>query len=220
MIRIVFIYWPFQSSMISHFTPMKWAAYEQYMERDITELRSDEVKDGKAFWCVIHWVLQKKALYNFSSNLAIILSSLSNVASPLCMTATLAVYAFLAAHGHGKGPLDPTRMFSITSTILLLTAPVNFLGQQLPMVLAAYASLKRIQIFLQLEEKQDSSDTTSAALDNYSSSLSFKGSYSWKQDVGPVLHDINLRIPQNSLSICVGPVAAVSSTLWWETAEC
>ena len=164
------------------------------MERDISHLREVEVNLGKAF-----------------CNLAIVLSSLSTVALPLCMTVTLATYAVLFAHGKVQGPLDATRMFSIASTIFLLSGPVNFLGQQLPMVLAAYASLERIQGFLQLEEKPQDVANTKQSLPQVT--LSFKGSYSWTTDSEPVLRNIDVHLPANKLTVCVGPVASVSSLL-------
>ncbi|KIJ50859.1 hypothetical protein M422DRAFT_158793, partial [Sphaerobolus stellatus SS14] len=182
------------SSVIKHFMPMKWASYEPYMERDISILREIEVDAGKAF-----------------CNLAIVLSALSNVASPLCMTVTLATYAVLAAQGHFKGVLDATRIFSIASTIFLLSAPVNFLGQQLPSILAAYASLRRIQRFLQLEDKdrQDAIDQPVSS----SEDLIFEGSFSWSKEAEPALHDIKIQLPYNSLTMCIGPVASGKSTL-------
>jgi hypothetical protein len=102
----------------------------------------------------------------------------------------------------------------------------------LPGLIAAYASLKRIQGFLILDEKESLSQTKhlEESKNNLQSnqqspvpdapgesqrtvSIALRGTFSWDKGSVSVLKDINLHLPSNQLTICVGPVASVSIIL-------
>lgn len=99
------------------------------------------------------------------------------------------------------------------------------MGQGLPTILAAYASMKRIQDFLDMDEKssiaggtedvdqeeksqnsetaqEKSPDTTELTMDD--------ASFSWLPDSPIVLNDVTLSLLPGKLHMCVGPVASVS----------
>lgn len=101
------------------------------------------------------------------------------------------------------------------------------MGQGLPTILAAYASMKRIQSFLEMDEKssiagntgdgdqeeksqdpesaqEKSIDTTKLTMDN--------ASFSWLPDSPVVLNDVTLSLLPGKLHMCVGPVASVSAS--------
>ena len=78
-----------------------------------------------------------------------LMGAVSSSASFLCILSVLGPYAALAARGQGS-VLDPNRLFTIVTTVNLLSAPLNILGQFLPNIFAAYASVKRIESFLLL----------------------------------------------------------------------
>jgi hypothetical protein len=73
---------------------------------------------------------------------------------------------------------------------------------------AAYASLKRIQTFLLLDEKSEIGGEEEA--EKQQSCIHLQGSFAWAKKSNPVLFDIEVQIPVNQLTVCVGPVAAVS----------
>ena len=156
---------------------------------------------------------------SWSSNFIALMGGLSNVTGALCIFSVLGPYTALAASGHGS-ILDPGRLFTIVATMNLLSAPLNDLGQAMPVIFAAYASIKRIQSFLILEEHANMSVSASTsdtemvekALDDrdFSSPVVMSNaSFGWAVDGEPFLHDISLNLGCNQLHVCVGPVASV-----------
>ena len=83
---------------------------------------------------------------------------------------------------------------------------IRFLGQVLPEVLAAYASVLRIQKFLLLDEKQP----TSTQEEEQSNVIQLDGSFALANDAKPILKDIHVTLKPGKLHMCVGPVASVS----------
>lgn len=102
------------------------------------------------------------------------------------------------------------------------------IGQSLPELFAAYASLKRIQAFLALPEKASSegsaldedneiSDKDKLALEDLASENDVKveiksGTFGW-DDKTAVLHDIDLDLQPGKLHMIVGSVASGKTTL-------
>ena len=90
-------------------------------------------------------------------------------------------------------------------------------GQSFPVLFAAWVSLKRINKFLSMKEKQP------LALMSESQSNDEKGnpqtnagliqlrdsSFAWDFDGQPVLHDLTFTLRPGVLYMCVGPVASV-----------
>lgn len=146
------------------------------------------------------------------------MGGLSNVTGALCIFSVLGPYTALAASGHGS-ILDPNRLFTIVTTVNLLSAPLNDLGQAMPVIFAAYASMKRIQSFLLLEDQKgilatDSDNTTLEKQpldDSLASVIMSNASFGWTTEGTPFLRDINMKLEGGQLHVCVGPVASVSS---------
>lgn len=96
-------------------------------------------------------------------------------------------------------------------------------GQGLPTILAAYASVKRIQTFLEMEEKREIAregserphEPSTASYDReekvgtHQDMSMDHASFSWLPDSPVVLDDISLSLDPGKLHMCVGPVAAV-----------
>lgn len=144
------------------------------------------------------------------------MGGLSNVTGALCIFSVLGPYTALAASGHGS-ILDPDRLFTIVTTVNLLSAPLNDLGQAMPVIFAAYASIKRIQSFLLLEDQTDTDSVgedhgaVKRPLGDSCSAIKMENaSFGWTAEGEPFLHDVTLNLQSGQLHVCVGSVASVS----------
>lgn len=100
----------------------------------------------------------------------------------------------------------------------------------MPVLVASYASLKRIETFLLLDEKMSDEEgadsetdsekitmddklsppTSSISLGDYFSPINMSAaSFSWDPESEPFLKDVSLNLNQPQLYICVGSVASV-----------
>ncbi|KAF7344066.1 p-loop containing nucleoside triphosphate hydrolase protein [Mycena venus] len=130
--------------------------------------------------------------------------------------------------GGGDLPsLDVTRVFTLFTIVSLLNNPLNSIGQQLPNLFAAFASLGRIQGFLQLPEKPESKHSEAAidadlgndradadvGVKDTSVEVSLVGcTFAW-EDRTNVLTDITLKLVPRELHMVVGSVASGKSSL-------
>lgn len=91
------------------------------------------------------------------------------------------------------------------------------IGQGLPSILAAYASMKRIQTFLAMEEKRDiTADDQDEALAEKDENMRLSienASFSWLPDSPVVLEDVDVTLQPGKLHMVVGPVAAGKTSL-------
>ncbi|UKZ56958.1 hypothetical protein TrVGV298_010806 [Trichoderma virens] len=119
--------------------------------------------------------------------------------------------------------LDATRIFTALSFLVLLTEPLSQLFQYVPPLLAAFACLARIQVFLEKECRVDFREDAgtiqpSKELETDSTEKNdtiiriTKGDFGW-EDKKPILSNIALDIPARSLTIVIGPTACGKSTL-------
>ncbi|KAK7018259.1 P-loop containing nucleoside triphosphate hydrolase protein [Favolaschia claudopus] len=127
------------TSVLSQLLPIKLGAYSPALAAKITELREVEAR----------------ALGRFISTIAAA-ASLSNIGANASALVTLAAYAVMRAYGvGGLEPLDVSRVFTLVTIVDLLNGPLNIIGQTLPQLFASFASIERIQKFLQLPEKAE-----------------------------------------------------------------
>ncbi|KAI1662286.1 putative ABC multidrug transporter [Daldinia decipiens] len=119
--------------------------------------------------------------------------------------------------------LDPSRLFTSVSYLLLMTSPLSNLFQTLPQFVGALACLSRIQEFLEIKSRDDfritfmeSEDSTEKpSVDESSALLAVtikNGSFGWEPDK-MVLNNIDIEIPKSCLTMIVGPVASGKSSL-------
>jgi ATP-binding cassette subfamily C (CFTR/MRP) protein 1 len=123
--------------------------------------------------------------------------------------------------------LDVATIFTSMSFLLLLGDPLSYIFQNIPNLLAAFASLDRIQTFMEnesrvdyrLEERntslqslgQESSYSEETSDSEYAVKIVY-GNFGWTTET-ITLRDINLTVPQRGLTVIVGPVASGKSTL-------
>ncbi|KAJ6470696.1 ABC transporter type 1, transmembrane domain-containing protein [Mycena vulgaris] len=198
------------TSVLGQLLPIKLGAYEASLERKINALRKSETHALKRFMYLIS-----------------IAGTLSNIGSSAAFLVTLAAYVVMLAHGWGDlAPLDVSRIFTLFTIVNLLSGPLNMIGQSLPSLFASYASLGRIQGFLQLPEKAESeqdvvvdADLVDVSEDGVKVStvstveVSLKGcTFAW-DDKTQVLHDTTLDLSPRELHMVVGSVASGKSSL-------
>ncbi|KAJ6522258.1 P-loop containing nucleoside triphosphate hydrolase protein [Mycena capillaripes] len=192
------------TSVLGQLLPIKLGAYEASLERKINALRK----------------LETDALGGFIYYMAVA-ATLSNVGGSASFLVTLAAYAFMLSKGWGNlPPLDVSQIFTLFTIVNLLNGPLNSIGQMLPGLFASFASLRRIQGFLQLPEKADADEgVMEAGLVDVSvdgvkeSTVSLKGcTFAW-DDKTNVLKDITLELAPRELHMVVGSVASGKSSL-------
>ncbi|KAJ7788604.1 P-loop containing nucleoside triphosphate hydrolase protein [Mycena olivaceomarginata] len=119
-------------------------------------------------------------------------------------------------------PLDVSRLFTLFTIVSLLNGPLNTIGQSLPGLFASFASIGRIQSFLQLPEKAESDsgnvgtdlgDVDADGLKESGVEVSLTGcTFAW-DDKTYVLRDITLQLAPRELHMVVGSVASGKSSL-------
>ncbi|KAG7506621.1 canalicular multispecific organic anion transporter 2 isoform X1 [Solea senegalensis] len=121
---------------------------------------------------------------------------------------TFAVYVYVDENNI----LDAEKAFVSLSLFNILRFPLNMLPQVISSLVQTSVSLKRIQNFLNHDELDpDSVDRKNTAAD-FSVTV-VNGKFTWAKDDSPVLHNINLMVPQGSLLAVVGQVGCGKSSL-------
>ncbi|KAI0839686.1 ABC multidrug transporter [Hypoxylon sp. FL0890] len=135
---------------------------------------------------------------------------------PLLLTPAI---TFAIAHRS----LDATRLFTSLSYLMLMATPLNNVFQTLPNLIAGIACLRRIQRFLQGQNRDDfrivpvtqgaEGEKPPANLSDTLPAISIhNGYFGWQPD-NIVLNNINIEIPRGSLTMVVGPIASGKSSL-------
>ncbi|KAJ7489763.1 P-loop containing nucleoside triphosphate hydrolase protein [Mycena galericulata] len=188
------------TSVLGQLLPIKLSAYEPPLARKINARRKSETQALKHFMYLIAFA-----------------AILSNIGPSASFLVTLAAYVGMRAEGWGAlPPLDVSRVFTLFTIVSILSGPLNMIGQTLPQLFASFASLGRIQSFLQLPEKaesqEDPMDADSIRIPP-AVHVSLRGcTFSW-DDKTRVLHDISLDLAPRELHMIVGSVASGKSTL-------
>ncbi|KAJ7589613.1 P-loop containing nucleoside triphosphate hydrolase protein [Mycena floridula] len=194
----------FLASIINNALPMKLSQYEDVFARRAADLRAQEMKGARAFY------------YNIT-----VTGTLASTAWAACTLSVLGPYAALVAHGHGLGALDPQRIFTVVATVNLMSPPLTILSSTMPQLRAAYASLKRIERYLLLEERQNVDVHRAENASDRNSSNSEKNdhepsadinleraSFSWAADKPAYLGPLSVVLNPGHLHVCTGPVAS------------
>lgn len=188
----------FLSSVIAQLLPIKFFAYESYIARKADQLRKIEIRALKRLFVAFLWA-----------------ATISNSLMGFTLLVVIGVYAAVFGRSGAGNTLDVERIFTIYATVQLLSWPLNVLGQFLPDVMAAYASMKRIEKYLLFDEKPQSQSIASDpnSEKHVDSDITLRGSFAWNKEEEPILPNVDITIPTGKLTICTGPVAAGKTSL-------
>ncbi|KAJ3145325.1 hypothetical protein HDU89_007182 [Geranomyces variabilis] len=134
---------------------------------------------------------------------------LSAIAPMLVTLASFGIYIAI----HPDAIMDPARIFVSISLFALVTDPISESSHWWTSGMASWASLKRLESYLVLDEL-DSQAVTHWDRNGSNEDAVFigDGRFSWDGKT-PVLSNINLRIPRDTLTAIVGPLGSGKSTL-------
>ncbi|XP_041829097.1 ATP-binding cassette sub-family C member 3 isoform X2 [Melanotaenia boesemani] len=137
------------------------------------------------------------------------LSTMAWTSAPfLVALTTFAVYVTVDENN----VLDAEKAFVSLSLFNILRFPLNMLPQVISSLVQTSVSLKRIQNFLSHDELDlDSVDRKNTATDFTVTVVN--GKFTWDKEEPPVLHNINVMVPQGSLLAVVGQVGCGKSSL-------
>ncbi|XP_074518633.1 ATP-binding cassette sub-family C member 3 isoform X2 [Halichoeres trimaculatus] len=137
------------------------------------------------------------------------LSTMAWTSAPfLVALTTFAVYVTVDENN----VLDAKRAFVSLSLFNILRFPLNMLPQVISSLVQASVSLKRIQNFLSHDELDPNSVDRKNTAADFSVTV-INGKFTWARDDPPVLHNINVMVPQGSLLAVVGHVGCGKSSL-------
>ncbi|XP_072313058.1 ATP-binding cassette sub-family C member 3 isoform X4 [Eucyclogobius newberryi] len=108
--------------------------------------------------------------------------------------------------------LDAERAFVSLSLFNILRFPLNMLPQVISSMVQASVSLKRIQSFLSHDELDPESVDKKGTGQEFAATI-INGKFTWDKQDPPVLHNINMMVPQGSLLAVVGHVGCGKSSL-------
>ncbi|KAK0501032.1 P-loop containing nucleoside triphosphate hydrolase protein [Armillaria luteobubalina] len=200
------------TSVMSQIIPIKLLAVEPTMPKWIEPVRIREIGYLKTFYARL-----------------VIVGVLSSATINFAGIAALGTFVGLKSED-----LYPEILFTILTVVNLVTLPISTVGNCFPLLLASYASMKRIAGFLSLPEKtsfteQDAS-TSSKFSDDEKSDIKHPSDISLStyspsrvtlshatiaagKDGKALLSDCNVSFSMNSVSMIVGPVGAGKSIL-------
>ncbi|KAJ7644824.1 P-loop containing nucleoside triphosphate hydrolase protein [Roridomyces roridus] len=190
------------TSVLSQLLPIKLGAYEPALATKINGLRAAETHALKRFMYLISGA-----------------ATMSNIGSTGSFFVTLLAYYAVRLYGWADlPPLDVSRIFTLLTIVNILSGPLNMIGQRLPALFASYASVLRIQSFLQLPEKErtehpEEQEVLVDVSEAPTNQVSLKDcTFGW-DDKSEVLHEINLELQKGELTMVVGSVASGKSSL-------
>ncbi|XP_057681546.1 ATP-binding cassette sub-family C member 3 isoform X2 [Corythoichthys intestinalis] len=108
--------------------------------------------------------------------------------------------------------LDAEKAFVSLSLFNILRFPLNMLPQVISSLVQTSVSLKRIQSFLSHDELDPNSVDRKNTASDFSVTV-VNGKFTWAKEDPPVLHNINVLVPQGSLLAIVGHVGCGKSSL-------
>lgn len=200
------------TSVMSQIIPVKLLAVEPTMPKWIEPVRIREIGFLKTFYARL-----------------VIVGVLSSATINFAGIAALGTFV-----GIKSEDLYPETLFTILTVVNLVTLPISTVGNCFPLLLASFASMKRIAVFLSLpektslteqdilsesnftdDEKSDLKRQSDISLNAYGASrmMLSHATIAAGKDGKALISDCNISFDINSLSMVVGPVGAGKSIL-------
>uniref|UniRef100_A0A8C3WJS4 ABC-type glutathione-S-conjugate transporter n=1 Tax=Catagonus wagneri TaxID=51154 RepID=A0A8C3WJS4_9CETA len=108
--------------------------------------------------------------------------------------------------------LDAEKAFVSVSLFNILKMPLNMLPQLISNLAQTSVSLKRIQHFLSQDELDPQCVERKTITPGYAITVN-SGTFTWAQDLPPILHSLDIQVPKGALVAVVGPVGCGKSSL-------
>lgn len=179
------------SEILGGIKVLKLYAWEPSFLKQVEDIRQNELQ------------LLRKSAY---------LQALSNfiwVCTPFLVTLiTLGVYVCVDENN----VLDAEKAFVSVSLFNILKVPLNMLPQLISNLTQTSVSLKRIQHFLTQDELDPQCVERKLISPGYAITV-HSGTFTWAQDLPPILHSLDIQIPKGALVAVVGPVGCGKSSL-------
>lgn len=113
---------------------------------------------------------------------------------------TLVTYTIVSLHSSSH-QVDTSTFFTVIAVLVVITDPLLIVGQRYASIMAASASIKRIEEFLQKPERNDTRATSEAIL---AKDLDIASGET------VLLRNLNFQIPLHKVTMIVGTVGSVS----------
>ncbi|SPO23263.1 related to ABC transporter [Ustilago trichophora] len=188
------------SSVTSDIKGVKFSAYEDVIHAKISKARAEEL-------------VQRSSMMKQLTNV-VVFSNATGEMLGLCTFVTLIIVDRIS----GSNRFDLNTVFTTLTIIGILQMPLLQIGQQYSFLLQAWASMKRIEAFLNSQDKPDVQTAVDNGLADHAAvattgyAAKFKDAdLGWGEEV--VLSDVNLEIPAGALTMICGRLGQGKSTL-------
>jgi ABC-type multidrug transport system fused ATPase/permease subunit len=197
---------------------VKFAAYEDAIEKKLLAARDEEITCAKGY-------LKRLLIVIASSNFNVEIMSLATFTA-------LGIVDLLS----GSRRFTLNTVFTSLTTIAILEVPLMQMGQQYASIISAYASIKRIEVFLREKERPSAAGTnmrpesaaslsstrdhktrpsvdsnTSIEVESAAAATFKEATIGWAGK--PVLTNVALTIPRGRLTMVCGRIGSGKSTL-------
>ncbi|KAF7342250.1 P-loop containing nucleoside triphosphate hydrolase protein [Mycena venus] len=176
------------ASILRNIVPGRLMAYTDAFYKMIHAAREQELEAYESFWRRTSRVLV-----------------LSNWGAEFLSLVTIGTYAIVTIVDPNAPPFTTARMFTVIAIINLIGMPITELGEAFAYIIQSWVSVKRVEAFLLAEDKP-------AIATSESNTTSFSNA-SFGHGGTSFLHDLTTTIPNNQLTMVIGPVGCGKSTL-------
>lgn len=173
------------NSVLKNIKAVKLSGYEEILIDKLDDLRHREVRRQMVYY---RWLLATSFVTNWLKS--------------LISLATLTTYTIVSLHSSNH-QVNTGTFFTTIAVLSVITDPLLQVGQRFAGIMAASASLKRIEVFLMEKEKQDKREES---VDIAADSASFGTNET------TLLKDLNFTLPEKRVTMIIGAVGSVSDS--------
>ncbi|KAJ6480257.1 P-loop containing nucleoside triphosphate hydrolase protein [Mycena sanguinolenta] len=174
------------ASILRNIVPGRLMAYTDAFYKMIHTARERELDEYQKFW-------------RRTSRMLV----LSNWGAEFLSLVTIGTYTVVTLVDPNAPPFTTARMFTVIAIINLIGMPITELGEAFAYIIQAWVSLKRVETFLLSEDQPLLPPAENTTFENAS----------FGHGGATFLHDLTTTLPNNQLTIIIGPVGSGKSTL-------